>query len=68
MLTRTFIVPSGHGSRWLDPESVDLAFRRQEDADEQVALSALPRGRTSEPLRHRPFARLGTIRNLERAS
>jgi hypothetical protein len=68
MLTRTFIVPSGHGSCWLDPESLELASPQHEDADDRAAPSALPGRRASEPLRHRPFARLSAGRNLGQAS
>jgi hypothetical protein len=68
MLTRTFIVPAGHGSRWLDPDSLELALRQHEDADDRPVPSALSGRRASEPLRHRPFARLRTGRNLEQAS
>lgn len=68
MLPRTFIVPPGHGSRWLDPESLDLAFRQHEDADEPAAGSSLPGARASEPLRHRPFARISAGQEARRAS
>jgi hypothetical protein len=68
MLPRTFIVPPGHGSRWLDPDSLELEFRQREDADEPAAPSALPGWRASEPLRHRPFARLSTGERSKHAS
>jgi hypothetical protein len=67
MLPRTFIVPPGHGSRWLDPDSLELEFRQHEDADEQGS-ELVPGWRASEPLRYRPFARLSAGRESKNAS